>query len=345
MVNNLGRNVNEIWGNYCDKAFKDNPNTKTTPIMKINLKDFFNSKEMRRLDSSTQYSIIATNEAIDRAQLSLLDKEGTGILIGASGNGSDISFLDNHELLITKGPNRVSPYYASSVMINSPPAEIAIRHKIHGPSSTVIAGEASSLLAIGHAFEMVKGENFCTMIAGGTQGDISELTKVAYTKLGLNPESQGDYQPFLKNGQEHSLGAGAGTIILETEKHALKRGAQIYGEILGFCMLTGEGTKTMKLTMEGSLVDAGIPPHKLEYIAIQGNGNNYIDEAEKKAIYKVFYPNQINIVSFKRHIGNLIAANGVTHTILSMLKLKDKIGMINAFDFNGHCASLVIKSV
>lgn len=360
LINSLGLNSDDVWQKYLE-SLKMNHSidfSVTDKVYGYNAELHFTKKELKRLDTFTQYSLIATNEAINKAALDSLDNEDIGILIGASGNGTDKYFLENHEILLKKGPRRVSPYY-SSLMVNSPPAELAIEHSFQGLSGSFVAGEASSLLSIGHSMRLIRNEKYSAMVSGGTQGDISQLTKGGYKKLGLTTAYHEDFQPLNTESNGHVLGAGAGSLILESESFALRREANILGEVLGFSMVTviENVLDSYVNVMQSALNDAGIQPEDVSMVSVQGCGIPKLDQLEISAIEKVFRGHYLKVICQKQKTGNLIAANGVTQTILTLLTLNDElkknvqgkdkmsIGIINTFDFNGHCACLVIRGV
>jgi 3-oxoacyl-[acyl-carrier-protein] synthase II len=378
MINHLGMNAQAVWQRIQEnhKTEKEAPPfNENQGASGIDIEGYFEKKEMKRLDSFAHYAIASSMEALSQANIrNLNEKQKMGVYIGASGNGADKFLLDNHSLLLQRGPKRVSPYYSSASMINSPPAEIAIKHGLHGPSGTIIAGETSSLMAIGQGLRAIRNKETTLMLAGGTQGDISNLTKVGYESLKITSPDKNAYNPFTANSQGAVLRAGAGSIVMESMKSAVEREIDIKGIIMGFSMGTCSDHlyESYVETIQSALSDAKVTPEEVSLVIPQGSGIPTYDKAEKNALHAIFSKGPVAACLFKKETGNLIAANGVTNTILSLLflpSLRDKkntrfsfvqelnessvypnrdlkhkdIALINCFDFHGHNASLVVK--
>lgn len=369
LINNLGLNTASIWKNYQKNLF----NKSLSIATKVNNYDsecFFDKKSLKRLDSFTQYALISSSEAIRQAKLNHLTEnliEEIGVLIGVSGNGGDQSLLDNHKVLLEKGPTRVSPYYSSTTMINSPPAEIALRNGFKGHSATLVAGEASSLLSIGNSLRKIREGECPIMIAGGTQGDITLLTANGDKQIRTSKSNIQNNNFFALEPKSSVLSPGAGTIVLEDYEIATKRKAPILGEVLGFGMnmcgknLTVSYADAMLLAVQ----DAGISINDIDVVCIQESGIKEFAEAEQTALKSITSNPSLQIISPKRITGNLLAANGITQTVLSLLIMSSshsrysdckndndkpmkplgKIALINTFDYQGHNACLIVKSV
>lgn len=369
LINNLGLNTDFIWKNYQNKYFNKNLSI-AMKVNNYNPESFFDKKSLKRLDSFTQYALISSNEAIRQAKLNRLTKElieEIGVLIGVSGNGGDQALLDNHKVLLEKGPTRVSPYYSSTTMINSPPAEIALRNGFKGHSATVVAGEASSLLSIGNSLRKIREGECPIMIAGGTQGDITLLTANGDKQIRTSKSTIQNNNFFALENKNSVLSPGAGTIVLEDYEVAIKRKASILGEVLGFGMnMCGENlTKSYADAMLLAVQDAGISINDIDIVCIQESGITEFAVAEQAAIKSITSNPSLHVISTKRITGNLLAANGITQTVLSLLTMnyppsrysdfrndKDKLGkplgkiaLINTFDYQGHNSCLIVKSV
>lgn len=363
LINSLGASFKEVWREYLHyKTFVGCREKSYTDI--ISKKDlgkiydpsqFFERKEVKRLDRSTQYALISAQEAMHHAGLHEESSSHVGVMFGVAGNGGEQFILENMELLSKRGPKRVSPYYSASAMINAPVAEITLKNGCQGPSSTIVAGEASSLIAIGNSVRMIKNGRIKVMLAGGTQGDISPLAKTAYKTLAHNHVKE-----------KFNLRSGAGAIVLEEESHALKRGARILGEVIGSGMNTcvGDRKNSYKKVIQAALKDAQIEPYEVDFVYLHSGGISECNEAEIQAMEDIFKEHHYFFDSHKEITGNVLATNGVTQTILGLnimkreevlpfLNVKNekqtnrskmKIGIINTFDMNGHNACLVIKA-
>ncbi len=352
MVNHLGKNVQEAWS----RLQLLNALESIEDVRPLDVTEYFEKKERKRLDSFTRYAMVASMEALTHANInSPHETKGMGVYVGAAGNGADQFLLDNHLLLLERGPKRVSPYYSSASMINSPPAEIAIKNGSHGPSGTIIAGEAGSLIAIGHGLRAIQNEGTSLIVAGGTQGDISDLTREGYERLNISQSDQRAYHPYTEDSKGPVLCAGAGSIVMESMESAERRGADILGTVMGFSMGTrlDRMEESYTATMRSALKDAGVTPKEVSIVIPQAAGIPSYDRAEEMAMDAVFQGATVPTPVFKRKTGNLMAAIGVTNTIFALQTLaftreqkrrgNEAIAMINCFDFQGHNASLVIK--
>ncbi len=350
LINDFGLDAESIWSNIHDVS-----NASLQLMNNFDQTKYFDKKEISRLDSFAQYALLATKESLDRAQLvSGHSFEETGVLMGASGNGADKLLLKNHSILLEKGPRRVSPFYSSAAMINSPPAELSIKNKFEGPSGTLVAGETSSLLAIGQSFKYIKTNIAPMMIAGGTQGDISDLTKHGYLNSGIASKTFQHYKPFTSDSKGAPLKEGAGAVVLEELEEANKRNAEVYGELMGFSMnTTGNNLKeSYKDVLLKALEEAGIEASQVEFLSLNGSGIPTYDRAEEEAVNEIFDNDITDKLVPKKIFGNLLASNGVTHLIYSLYEMRKRlrkpqteriIGVIQNFDFQRHNTCLVVK--
>jgi len=325
MINPLGHTCLEVYKTHLDKGPIKQGISHYDPT------EHFEKKEVNRLDRFSQYAIVAANEAIEQAKLGDYEDslEEIGVVIGASGNGADQFLQENHELLLERGPKRISPYYSSAAMINSPPAEIALKYGFQGPSAAVLAGEASGLLALGQAVNFIQNGSCTIAIAGGTQGDISVLTEIGYEKSAI-----------ISDHSHHPLNPGAGAVVVETEKEARRRGAEPLGEVIGFSMRTVSGEEEIKEAMLDALAEANVEIHMVDLIGV----------AEEKDVVTSIFKQDVTVLSLKESMGNTLAASGVNQVILSLLSLKETgkkeaIGLVNSVDPAGHFGCLIIKVV
>lgn len=325
MINPLGHTCLEVYKTHLDKGPIKQGISHYDPT------EHFEKKEVNRLDRFSQYAIVAANEAIEQAKLGDYEDslEEIGVVIGASGNGADQFLQENHELLLERGPKRISPYYSSAAMINSPPAEIALKYGFQGPSAAVLAGEASGLLALGQAVNFIRNGSCTIAIAGGTQGDISVLTKIGYEKSAI-----------ISDHSHHQLNPGAGAVVVETEKEARRRGAEPLGEVIGFSMRTVSGEEEIKEAMLDALAEANVEIHMVDLIGV----------AEEKDVVTSIFKQDVTVLSLKESMGNTLAASGVNQVIISLLSLKETgkkeaIGLVNSVDPAGHFGCLIIKVV
>ncbi|MBU5590952.1 beta-ketoacyl-ACP synthase II [Clostridium sp. MSJ-4] len=393
----LGNSVEKFWNNImvgcCGidyiKAFKaDNFKVKIAAEVKdYNPEDFIEKKEVKRMDRFCQFSLIAAKEAIKDSNLDISkeDPYKIGVIVG-SGIGGFSTIEKEEENLINKGPNRVSPLIIPMIISNMAPGTIAIKNGIKGVCYTVVTACATGTNAIGDAFRLIKDGYQEVVIAGGTEASITPLAMAGFTNLTALSNSTDLNRasiPFDKERNGFVMGEGAGIVVLEELNHALKRGAHIYGEIVGYGSTCDayhmtspdpEGEGAMR-AMEDAIKEAGINKDEISYINAHGTGTEYNDKFETLAIKRLFgdYAYKIPVSSTKSMTGHLLGAAGAVEAIVSIkalqegyipptigYKVKDEdcdldyvpnkgrkadltYALSNSLGFGGHNASLLIK--
>jgi 3-oxoacyl-[acyl-carrier-protein] synthase II len=208
------------------------------------VKDFdpvalFGAKEARRHDRFALFALEAARQAIADAGLSLNreDREAIGVLIG-TGIGGALTFLENHNVLNSAGPRRVSPFMIPMMMPNAASAVIAITYGLRGPNLCVASACATGAHAIGEAASIIRRGDAEVMICGGSEAVIHPLAVAGFARMGAlsthNDEPQRASRPFDAGRDGFVLGEGAGVLVLESLEHALARGARIYCELAGY---------------------------------------------------------------------------------------------------------------
>ena len=348
-VTPIGNNVNETWNGIKERncgineiTLFDTTNFKTKLAAEIKDYDplkYFETKQAKRLDRSSQLAIIAAREAV---KMSGITKENTnfdrvGIFV-SSGIGGLKTIQDQCEINFEKGNRRVSPMFIPMSIANMPAGNISIEFGFKGESMGIVTACASSTHAIGEAYKTIKLGEEDVIIAGGTEAAICEVgiagfenMKALSTEINKNRASI----PFDKERNGFVMGEGAGIIVLEELEHALKRNAKIYGEIIGFGATTdayhitspcpdGEcGAKAMVRAIE----NAKITPDKIDYINAHGTSTHLNDLTETMAIKKAFgkSADSVMISSTKGNVGHLLGAAGAVEAIFCIKALEEQI--------------------
>ncbi|HEV2347631.1 MAG TPA: beta-ketoacyl-ACP synthase II [Actinocrinis sp.] len=344
-------------------------------------------KVVRRTDRYARYALVAAQEA--QAHAKLVIDEGNahrvGILIG-SGYGAMSSIYDHARALDAKGPRAVSPLAGVTGAIDSAPGEISIAVGATGPSRATSSACASGTDAIGEAARWIRCGVSDVVITGGAEDIITRLdiasggTSKALTSRGGDPAQAS--RPFDADRGGFVMAAGAGILVLESEEHALARGAHILAEVLGYAASSDayhmttphpEGTG-MRRAMAEALRDARIGPDDVDYVNAHGTGTTLNDPTELAALRAVLgeRAEQIPISSTKSMTGHMIGAAGAVEAIIGSLVINHGVVpptinchapidplvnfvahtaqrhpvatvMSNSFGFGGHNAALVLR--
>jgi 3-oxoacyl-[acyl-carrier-protein] synthase II len=345
-------------------------------------------KELKRMDLVTQYALYATYEAILDAGLSegKFDPYRAGVIF-SSGIGGIKTLEEEVIKLKEQGPRRVSPFLVPMMIVDITPGHIAMRYGFKGPNYSVVSACASSAHAIGDAYRLIKYGDADIVIAGGAEAPITPIGLAGFCSMRAlstrNDEPEKASRPFDKERDGFVMAEGAGAVVLEELEHALKRGAKIYAEVVGYGATAdayhitaphpeGEGAvNSMRLAIE----EAGISPEEVSYINAHGTSTQLNDAAETKAIKKLFgeYAYKIPVSSTKSMTGHLLGAAGAVEFIATVMSVyTDKVhptrnyefpdpecdldyvpgtyreltvnyALSNSFGFGGHNASLLVK--
>ena len=302
--------------------------------------DFFEKKELRRIDVFIQYAIGATKFALEQAKIEFNEKlkQRTGVIIGV-GLGGLYIIEKNKMILENKGPKRISPFFIPMLIGNEAAANVSMKWGFTGPNFCVTTACASGAHSIGEAFKIIQRGAADIIIAGGAESVITPLSIAGFNAMKAlstrNDEPQKASRPFDKDRDGFVMGEGAGLIVLEELEHAKKRGAKILAELVGYGLCCeayhiaapapdGVG---MAMSMELALKDAGIKEEKIDYINAHGTGTQLNDKYETAAIKKVFgeHAYSLKVSSTKSIIGHLLGAAGGVEAGICVLAIKDGI--------------------
>lgn len=350
--------------------------------------DFVDKKEVKKFDMFVFYAIAAAEEAIVQAGLNefKFDGDRAGCIIGA-GIGGFKTIEDTQEAYLGGGYRKVSPFFIPSAIINMASGVISIRYGLKGPNMSVVTACATGSHAIGDAARIIERGDADIMVAGGAEAAITPLAVGGFSNMRAlsrrNDEPTKASRPFDKDRDGFLVGEGGGVMILESLDHALKRGAKIYGEVVGYGMSSDAYHITMpsadgdgaRRCMAMAIKDAGITPDKVDYINAHGTSTPPNDVIETRAIKDLFgnHAKSLKISSTKSMTGHLLGAAGAVEGIYTVMAIDEGIipptinlenpdpecdldyvpnkpvkhnvvyGLSNSFGFGGTNASLLFK--
>ena len=304
--------------------------------LKINLEDYFESRELNRMDRFTAMAMTASTEAIEQAKIddNRLDKNRIGVIIG-SGIGGINTFEEQHKRLLNN-PRRVSPFFIPSMISDIAAGQVSIKYGFKGPNYCVVSACATASHAIGDSMRIIKYGDADAIITGGSDASITPMAISGFSNmkaLTKNKDPETASRPFDANRDGFVMGEGAGIIILEELEHAKKRGAEILGEFIGYGATAdahhlttpspdGDGAvRAMKCAM----TDANCQPSEIDYINAHGTSTPFNDKIETQAIKTVFgeHANNLLISSTKSMTGHLLGAAGGIEAIACILSIRN----------------------
>lgn len=348
-------------------------------------------KEQRHMDQFIVYGVAAAVDAVeDSGWKAETDeqKERTGVLMG-SGIGGLKTIADTVISLHENGPRRVSPFFIPASLINLISGHISIRYGFQGPNHSVVTACATGTHAIGDAARIIRSGDADVMIAGGAEAAICPIgiagfsqARALSTHYNETPEKAS--RPWDKDRDGFVMGEGAGVLVLEEYEHAKKRGAKIYGELVGYGMsgdahhITAPGNNGGLRAMKAALKSAALNPEDVDYINAHGTSTPLGDLVELAAV-KTLFANALDKVSMsstKSVIGHLLGAAGAVESIYAIMAMnnslvpptvnldnpeeetagvdlvpntaKEKnvnVALSNSFGFGGTNASLIFKKI
>ncbi len=302
--------------------------------------EYFDKKEVRKTDEFIQYAVAAATQAVRMSGIDLdnEDLNRAGVLVG-SGIGGIGTIEKQHEILMTKGPKRVSPFFVPMEIINMASGYVSIKFGFKGPNISVVTACATGTHAIGEALRTIQYGDADIMLAGGTESAITPLSVAGFAAAkalsNRNDEPEKASRPFEKNRNGFVMGEGCGILLLEEYEHAIKRGAVILAEVIGYAT-TGDAYHITAPAPDGegaaramikAIKDAGIGPENIDYISAHGTSTKFNDLFETMAIKKVFgeYASKLKISSIKSMIGHLLGAAGGVESVASVMTLRTGI--------------------
>ncbi|GAA4871338.1 beta-ketoacyl-ACP synthase II [Paenibacillus vulneris] len=397
VMTSLGHDLETFWGNLmAGKSgvgmielfdVSEYPTRIAAEIKDFNPEQYFDKKEARRMDRFVQFAVASSLTALQDAGLNIkedTDPERVGVYVG-SGIGGLSTWEEQHKILLEKGPKRVSPFFIPMMIANMASGQISMITGAKGPNSTAVTACATGTHSIGDSFKMIQRGDADVMICGGAEATISPTGVAGFCALRAmstrNDEPQKASRPFDTDRDGFVMGEGSGILILESLEHAQKRGAKIYGEVIGYGMsgdayhMTDPDPDGAARCMAKAIKDAGIAPEDIDYINAHGTSTPVGDRSETTAIKKALgeHAYKVAVSSTKSMTGHLLGAAGGVEALICGLTLKHgfipptinldnqdpecdldyvpnqarqanvKVAMSNSFGFGGHNATIIMK--
>jgi 3-oxoacyl-[acyl-carrier-protein] synthase II len=340
-VTALAESADELFAALCDGksgvSTIESFDTSTYPvkfggeIRNFDVTKYVDQRESKRMDRFSQFAMAAAAQAIKDSgpDFSREDPYRTGVIVG-TGIGGIKEIEDQHIRLLDKGVRQVSPFTVPKLMANAASGNIAIRYGMQGPNFCVTSACASGNHSIGEAFCNIVSGRSDIMITGGAEAALTPIGLASFCAARSlstrNDNPQAASRPFDKDRDGFVLSEGAGIVVLEEEKHAKKRGARIYAELLGYSatddgyhitapLPDGNGAA---MAMKLAIMDAGVEPQKVSYINAHGTATELNDIAESSAIKFVFgeHAYKTPVSSTKSSLGHLLGASGAVELII-----------------------------
>ena len=295
--------------------------------------DYIEIKEIKKMDRFIHLSVAAARMAMDQSGLPINEENAhrVGVMVGA-GMGGLIAIEKHHEIMLKRGPKKITPFFIPMLIINLASGQISIMFGAKGPNSAVVTACATGTHNIGDAFKIIQRGDADAMIAGGTESCITPMGIGGFNAMKAlstrNDDPQRASRPFERDRDGFVMGEGAGVMVLEELEHAKKRGATILAELAGYGLsgdayhLTapapnGEGAaRCIKMALD----DAGANPADVDYINAHGTSTKFNDEFETMAIKAVLgeHAYKIPVSSTKSMTGHLLGAAGGVEAIISV---------------------------
>ena len=307
----------------------------------LNINEWIDTKDLRRIDRFIAYGLIAAKMAIDDSKWvpsNLHDNEKTGVLVG-SGIGGLETIANTTEILNTKGVRKISPFFIPSALINLISGQISIKYNFKGPNHSVVTACSTGAHAIGDAAKIIESGKANVMIAGGAEAACCRIGMAGFSaakalSTNFNDSPQVASRPWDRDRDGFVMGEGSGIVVLEEKQHAINRGAKIYSKIKGYG-LSGDAYHITAPSSDGdggframnsALHEAKLKPIDIDYINAHGTSTPLGDMIELRAVKRLFEPNLNNLAisSTKSSIGHLLGAAGAVEAIFSILAIQNQ---------------------
>ncbi|MCH7344443.1 beta-ketoacyl-ACP synthase II [Pelomonas sp. CA6] len=318
--------------------------------------DYISTKEARTMDRFIHFGLAASIQAVKDAGLPTGDElteeqaERIGVLVG-SGIGGLPMIEETHAELESRGPRRISPFFVPASIINMISGHVSIKFGFKGPNLSIVTACTTGLHSIGEAGRLIEYGDADVMIAGGAESTVSPLGiggfAAARALSTRNDDPKTASRPWDRDRDGFVLGEGAGVVVLEEYEHAVKRGAKIYCELVGFGMgsdayhMTAPNVDGPKRSMRAALRNAGLNPEQIQYMNAHGTSTPLGDINETNAIKLAFgeHAKQLVVSSTKSMTGHLLGGAGGVESVFTVLAVHHQIAppTINIFNQDPEC--------
>jgi 3-oxoacyl-[acyl-carrier-protein] synthase II len=318
------------------------PNIINDPEGGLDIDNWIEPREYKRIDRFISYGIISAVQAVEHSgwkPKSENEKNRTGVILG-SGIGGLETIANTTRLLDTKGPRKISPFFIPSALINLLSGQVSIRYGFKGPNHSVVTACSTGAHAIGDASRIIRYGDADIMIAGGAEAACCRIGMAGFAaaralSTNFNDQPSSSSRPWDQERDGFVMGEGAGVLVLEEREHAIARGAKIYAEIKGYGMsgdahhitAPAENGDGGFRAMRSALSDADIKNSEIDYINAHGTSTPLGDMIELKAIGRLLGDNvsKVSISSTKSATGHLLGAAGAIEAIFSILSIVNQI--------------------
>lgn len=397
VITSLGQNVETFWANVVAgksgisriESFdvSEYPTQIAGEVKQFDPETYIDKKSARRMDRFTQFALSASFQALEDAGLKIgdnADPNRVGVYVG-SGIGGVETWEEQHQILLERGPKRVSPFLIPMMIANMGTGQISILTGARGPVSTVVTACATGTNAIGDAFKVIQRGDADVMICGGAEAAIRPTGMAGFCAMRAmstrNGEPEKASRPFDLDRDGFVMAEGAGILILEDMEHAIRRGAKIHAELIGYGMsgdahhITDPNPDGAVRCMEAAIRDAGIDASEVDYINAHGTSTPPGDKSETSAIKTLFgdHAYKLAVSSTKSMTGHLLGAAGGVEAVISALAVREgiipptinldtpdpdcdldyvphtarrtdvRVALSNSFGFGGHNATIIMK--
>ena len=395
----LGNRVEEFWTRLLAGESGAGPITRfdTTgyeTTFACEVKDFsldgvLDRKEAKRMDRFVQYAVFASHEALGNSGLDLaaIDLDRAGVLIG-SGIGGMETFETQHRALVEKGPGRVSPFFIPMMISDMAAGQVSIQYGLRGPNFCTVSACASGAHAIGESLRLLRAGDADVMLAGGAEATITPMAVAGFGNMRAlstrNDDPKRASRPWDVDRDGFVIGEGAGMLVLETEEHARRRGANVICELVGYgasadayhMTAPSEDGNGAARAMRRALADSGLAVDEVAYINAHGTSTPAGDPIEVAAVKSVFgdHAKRLMMSSTKSMTGHLLGAAGGLEAVVTALTLargivpatinlekpdptcdldlvpnqaravRVKAAISNSFGFGGHNVTLAMRA-
>nr|WP_315483129.1 beta-ketoacyl-ACP synthase II [uncultured Undibacterium sp.] len=318
----------------------------------FNIEDYIPAKEARNMDTFIHFGIAAGVQAFQDSGITVTEEnaERIGVIVG-SGIGGLPLIEETKEVLIARGPRRITPFFVPASIINMISGNLSIKYGLKGPNLAIVTACTTGLHCIGNAARMIEYGDADVMIAGGAESTISPLGLGGFASAralsSRNDDPSTASRPWDKDRDGFVLGEGAGVMVLEEYEHAKARGAKIYAEVLGFGM-SGDAYHITTPTVDGprrsmvnALKNAGLNTEQISYLNAHGTSTPLGDKNETDAIKAAFgdHAYKMTINSTKSMTGHLLGGAGGLESVLSVLAVHNQVSppTINIMNQDPEC--------